>query len=245
MARRGAEELRSPAHGIIMPNGYFQRLTQFRRVEVWRVKPSNAAEGFIERGRDPEAVDFRIFLGYQFADKSRLDEVSHEDPGLIDVCRVVDQPAGMWKHGLDSSAGSGTGTTRIYSTTGAVGIANDFDFEGIFARQIEALGRSGDVLLGISTSGNSANVVAAVERAKSMDLRTIVLTGAGGRLKNLADVAIRIPSESTQHIQEAHLAVEHLLCHLVERELFPNGGKAFQPPHGRVYERIRLHSATG
>jgi D-sedoheptulose 7-phosphate isomerase len=102
--------------------------------------------------------------------------------------------------------------------------ANDFDFEGIFARQIEALGRSGDVLLGISTSGNSANVVAAVERAKSMNLRTIVLTGAGGRLKNLADVAIRIPSESTQHIQEAHLAVEHLLCHLVERELFP--GKA-------------------
>lgn len=102
---------------------------------------------------------------------------------------------------------------------------NDFEFEGIFARQVEALGKPGDVLLGISTSGNSKNVIRAVEIAKSMGLKTIALTGAsGGRLKDLVDVAICIPSDNTQHIQEAHLAVEHIICHLVERELFGSGG---------------------
>ncbi len=102
--------------------------------------------------------------------------------------------------------------------------ANDFDFEGIFARQVQALGKPGDVLLGISTSGNSKNVIHAIETAKSLGLVTIVLTGRGGRLKNLADVAICIPSANTQHIQETHLAVEHLLCHLVERTIFGRHG---------------------
>ncbi|MSR58532.1 MAG: SIS domain-containing protein [Planctomycetaceae bacterium] len=97
---------------------------------------------------------------------------------------------------------------------------NDFDFEGIFARQVEALGKSGDVLLGISTSGNSANVIRAVEIARKMALKTIALTGTGGRLCNLVDTAICIPSDNTQHVQEAHLPIEHLLCHLVERALF-------------------------
>lgn len=97
---------------------------------------------------------------------------------------------------------------------------NDFDFEGIFARQVEALGKAGDVLLGISTSGNSTNVIRAVEIAKTLKLKTIVLSGAKGRLRGLADAAICIPSDSTQHIQEAHLPIEHLLCHLVERALF-------------------------
>jgi phosphoheptose isomerase len=98
--------------------------------------------------------------------------------------------------------------------------ANDFDFEGIFSRQVEALGRPGDVLLGISTSGNSPNVIKAIEAARQRNLKCVVLTGPRGRLRELADAAICIPSESTQHIQEAHLAVEHLLCHLVERSLF-------------------------
>ena len=99
--------------------------------------------------------------------------------------------------------------------------ANDCGFDGVFARQVQALGRAGDVLLGISTSGNSPNVIQAVELARDLGLRTVSLTGAGGRLAKLADVAIAVPSEDTQHIQEAHLAVEHLLCMLVERALFP------------------------
>ena len=99
--------------------------------------------------------------------------------------------------------------------------ANDFQFDGVFARQVQALGKSGDVLLGISTSGNSKNVIQAFAIAQSMNVCTIALTGSsGGRLKGLADVAICVPSDNTQHIQETHLAIEHIICHLVERALF-------------------------
>jgi D-sedoheptulose 7-phosphate isomerase len=97
---------------------------------------------------------------------------------------------------------------------------NDFDFEGIFARQVVALGKPGDVLLGISTSGGSGNVIRAVEAARAMDLKILVLTGSRGRLRELADVAVCVPSETTAHIQETHLAIEHIICHLVERALF-------------------------
>jgi phosphoheptose isomerase len=100
--------------------------------------------------------------------------------------------------------------------------ANDFGFDGVFERQVQALGRPGDVLIGISTSGNSPNVIQAVRRARSHDLRSVVLTGAHGELASLGDVAILVPSTDTQHIQEAHLAIEHLICWLVERELFPS-----------------------
>jgi D-sedoheptulose 7-phosphate isomerase len=98
--------------------------------------------------------------------------------------------------------------------------ANDCGFEGVFARQVQALGRPGDVLIGISTSGNSTNVIHAVEAARAAHMRIIVLTGSGGRLAGMADIPITVPSENTQHIQEAHLAIEHLLCYLIERHLF-------------------------
>lgn len=100
--------------------------------------------------------------------------------------------------------------------------ANDSGFDGVFERQVEALGRPGDVLVGISTSGNSPNVIRAVRRARVAGLRSIVLVGSRGQLASLADVAISVPSADTQHIQEAHLAIEHLICWLVERELFPS-----------------------
>jgi len=95
--------------------------------------------------------------------------------------------------------------------------ANDFDFDGVFARQVQALGRPGDVLIGISTSGSSRNVIRAAEQAKSAGMRVVTLTGDTGRLPELADVAIRVPAERTAFVQEAHLAIEHVLCHLVER----------------------------
>jgi phosphoheptose isomerase len=101
-------------------------------------------------------------------------------------------------------------------------IANDFGVEGVFARQVESLGREGDVLIAISTSGNSANVVRAAEEARARALRVIALTGAsGGALAPAADVAIRVPSTVTAHIQECHLAIEQLLASLVEDELYP------------------------
>jgi D-sedoheptulose 7-phosphate isomerase len=101
-------------------------------------------------------------------------------------------------------------------------VANDFGFDGVFARQVEALGRRGDVLLGISTSGNSRDVLLAVDEARARGLATIALTGAtGGTLAGAVDVAIRVPSDVTSHVQEGHLAVEHALAFAVENALYP------------------------
>jgi phosphoheptose isomerase len=111
--------------------------------------------------------------------------------------------------------------------------ANDFGFDGVFERQVQALGRPGDVLMGISTSGDSPNVIQAVRRATSDGLRSVVLTGARGELCGLGDVAIMVPSTDTQHIQEAHLAIEHLICWLVERELFPSPAAVHARGDGR------------
>jgi phosphoheptose isomerase len=101
-------------------------------------------------------------------------------------------------------------------------IANDFGADGVFARQVDALGRPGDVLLAISTSGNSANILRAAERARAGGVTVIGLTGAaGGQLAPMADVAIRVPSSVTAHIQEAHLTIEQLIALLAERDLYP------------------------
>jgi D-sedoheptulose 7-phosphate isomerase len=98
--------------------------------------------------------------------------------------------------------------------------ANDFGFEHVFERQVEALGRPGDVLLGLSASGNSANLLRALEQARRQSLETILFTGAqGGRAAALADIAILVPARDTMHVQEAHLALGHCLCALVERAL--------------------------
>jgi D-sedoheptulose 7-phosphate isomerase len=99
--------------------------------------------------------------------------------------------------------------------------ANDFGFDGVFARQIEALGAAGDVLLAISTSGSSRNVLAAVDAARRKAIAVIALAGDGGPLAGAADVAIQVPSRDTQLIQQVHLAVEHLICQLVEQALYP------------------------
>ncbi len=98
---------------------------------------------------------------------------------------------------------------------------NDYGFAGIFERQVEALGQPGDVFIGISTSGASENVLRAVELCKRRKITTIALCGARGTLLEKADIAISVPAPNSQHVQEAHLAVEHLICHLVERALYP------------------------
>ncbi|WP_438996511.1 D-sedoheptulose-7-phosphate isomerase [Candidatus Puniceispirillum sp.] len=98
--------------------------------------------------------------------------------------------------------------------------ANDFGFEGIFQRQVEALGREGDVLLGISTSGNSANVAAAMDSARGSGIKTIGFTGeGGGKLAPLSDMLFAVPSGKTMHIQEAHIALGHVLTMAVEQIL--------------------------
>ena len=103
--------------------------------------------------------------------------------------------------------------------------ANDYSFEGVFERQVQALGKPGDVLIGISTSGESGNIVRALRAAKAMRMRTIALTGDSGGMARIVDVAISVPSRNTQHVQEAHLAIEHIICDLVERHLFGSNGQ--------------------
>ena len=96
-------------------------------------------------------------------------------------------------------------------------IANDFSYEQIFSRQMEGLAQSGDVAVGLSTSGNSPNVVQGLRKAKELKLVTIGLTGAGGgAMASLCDICICVPSKVTAHIQEVHLSIGHILCGLVE-----------------------------
>jgi phosphoheptose isomerase len=97
-------------------------------------------------------------------------------------------------------------------------VSNDFGYEQVFARQVEALGRPGDVLVGISTSGRSRNVVRAFQAARRAGMRCVgILGGNGGKVRSLADVAVTVPSTDTQHIQEVHQVLLHTLCHLVEQ----------------------------
>lgn len=99
-------------------------------------------------------------------------------------------------------------------------VANDYSYEDIFSRQLEALARDGDVLVAISTSGNSYNVMTVLKAAKNLGVKTIALLGKdGGQAKALADLAIVIPSDSTARIQEAHILIGHILCDLIEQEL--------------------------
>lgn len=99
-------------------------------------------------------------------------------------------------------------------------VANDYGFDHIFERQVEALGQKGDVAVAISTSGNSKSVLLAVHKAKAMGLRTIGLTGrSGGELKKLADLAIVVPSQKTARIQESHILIGHIICERVDEAL--------------------------
>ncbi len=100
-------------------------------------------------------------------------------------------------------------------------LSNDYGYEKVFSRQIEALGRPGDTAVAISTSGNSPNVIEAAAVARSKGLFTVALTGeTGGKLKDCVEVVFRVPSHRTPRIQETHLLLGHILCELVDRELF-------------------------
>jgi D-sedoheptulose 7-phosphate isomerase len=100
-------------------------------------------------------------------------------------------------------------------------VANDYGFEETYARMVEASGRKGDILIGISTSGNSPNVVKAIQKAKDKSMLTIGFTGInGGTLNDICDIMIRVPSDDTPRIQEAHILIGHIICQLIEEEMF-------------------------
>lgn len=100
-------------------------------------------------------------------------------------------------------------------------VGNDYGFEQIFSRQVEGIGNAGDILIGLSTSGNSKNVVLAFEKAQEKGIKTISFTGsAGGQMALMADIALKVPSDTTNYIQEMHLAVGHMLCGQIEEKQF-------------------------
>lgn len=102
-------------------------------------------------------------------------------------------------------------------------ISNDYQFNQIFSREVEAIGKAGDILIALSTSGNSENVSQALIKAKEMGIMTLALTGAtGGKLKLHADVCLCVPSTETARIQEMHMLIGHALCETIEVELFSN-----------------------
>ncbi len=108
------------------------------------------------------------------------------------------------------------------NTSYVTAVANDYAYDEIYARMVKAAGRQGDVLIGLSTSGNSANVIKAFAQAGALGVTTIALTGSkGGKLASMADVAIKIPSDNTARIQEAHILVGHVICEIIEQTLFP------------------------
>jgi len=126
---------------------------------------------------------------------------------LINKFRINRRPLGAIALSTDSSV--------------ITSIGNDFSFDEIFKKQVEGNGKSGDVLIGISTSGNSKNVIAAVEMAKRIGMKTIALTGrSGGKLKDVADMCLKVPSDDTPRIQESHIMILHIMCDIIEQELF-------------------------
>jgi D-sedoheptulose 7-phosphate isomerase len=109
-------------------------------------------------------------------------------------------------------------------TSNLTAIGNDYGYDKVFSRQLEGMGQSGDIFIGISTSGNSVNIINAFESAKKKGIITVALVGRdGGTMAQMADYAIVVPSDSTPRIQESHILIGHILCDIIEKEIFADG----------------------
>ena len=180
-------------------------------------------------------------------DSIRVKQKILEDDGLIkSIYDVADECITSYKQGnrvlLAGNGGSAADAQHIAAefvgryafdrpglpatafttdTSMLTAIANDYGFDQIFRRQLEANGSKGDVFIGISTSGNSPNVVAALQRARELGIITVALTGqGGGEMQSYSDYCIQVPSTSTPRIQESHIMLGHIICELVEKALF-------------------------
>ena len=109
------------------------------------------------------------------------------------------------------------------NTSFLTAVANDFGYDQIFARMLESCGKKKDVLIAISTSGNSNNIIQVLKKARNLDILTIGLSGQdGGKMQSLCDIIVNIPSHNTARIQEIHILCGHIICQLIEEEIFPN-----------------------
>ena len=109
-------------------------------------------------------------------------------------------------------------------TSNLTAIGNDYGYDQVFSRQLEGMGQEGDIFIGISTSGNSVNIIKAFESAKKKNIMTVALTGRdGGEMAKMADIALIVPSNATPRIQESHILIGHIICDIIEKEIFAEG----------------------
>ena len=109
-------------------------------------------------------------------------------------------------------------------TSAITAIGNDYGYDQVFSRQLEGMGQDGDIFIGISTSGNSVNIIKAFQSAKKKNIMTVALVGRdGGEMAKIADIALIVPSDSTPRIQESHILIGHIICDIIEKEIFANG----------------------
>lgn len=109
-------------------------------------------------------------------------------------------------------------------TSALTAIGNDYGYDKVFSRQLEGMGQKGDIFIGISTSGNSINIINAFNTAKDKGITTVALVGRdGGEMAKMADIALVVPSDSTPRIQESHILIGHILCDIIEKEIFGDG----------------------
>lgn len=134
-----------------------------------------------------------------------------------DAQHLAAELVGRYKSDRPSIAGLALTT----DTSALTAIGNDYGYEEVFSRQLEGLGREGDVLIAISTSGNSKNIIRAISVARDKGVKVIGLSGAGGQLKELADICLAVPAPLTASIQEAHIMLGHIICAGLEQSLYP------------------------
>ncbi len=191
-----------------------------------KTTPPNAAE--IKRLLDLSAAAMRALSGQADAIARIADAITHSlrNGGTLFLCGNGGS-ASQCQHAASELTGRFNLERRGFraialttDTSALTAISNDYGFDTVFARQVEALARPGDVLLALSTSGTSHNVVKALEKAKGLTVTSIALTGPnGGTLARLADLSLAAPGNSTPQVQECHLAALHVICHVVEQTL--------------------------
>lgn len=136
-----------------------------------------------------------------------------------DAQHIAAELSGRFYHDRDPLFAEALHVNTSYLTA----VANDYSYDQVYSRLVKAKGRPGDVLVGISTSGNSGNIVEALKMARAQGMVTVSMTGeTGGKMRDLSDHLLNVPSKDTPRIQEVHILLGHIICELVERELFPS-----------------------
>jgi D-sedoheptulose 7-phosphate isomerase len=195
-----------------------------RGSEVWQTSLSEARDTLAEFLADPKTIElctkFSDMLTATIKGGNNLFTCGNGG-SHCDAMHFAEELTGRYRK--DRRA---LGALALGDASHVTCVSNDYGFEHIFARQLEGLGRAGDMLVGLSTSGNSANVIRAFEAAKKKDIKTVALLGRdGGKLKGLADLAIVVPGASSDRIQELHIKLIHIVIEVLERELFPENYK--------------------